>query len=186
MSAGTVRRKDKEMPEAEARTMLAQARLAHIATVGAEGRPYIVPNLFVYADESIYLHTSRDGHFHRNVEHSSHVCVEIAEMGVIYPYGEFECDTTVSYASVVAFGAIRIVAEPAAKAQFFDRFMAKYADQNWQRPKSFYPRLDQVTVYCVTIERITGKRGPLPGIAAQWPAANLTKSPGARPPAGAN
>ena len=80
------------------------------------------------------------------------------------------------------FGTFAIVPEPEAKARFFDRFLAKYADATWDRPKGFYPRLDQVTVYRVTIERITGKIGPLPGVAQQWPAVNMTKSPGAVPP----
>ena len=140
------------------------------------------PNLFVYAEGAIWLHTSRAGHFCSNVERSPHICVEIAEIGDIFPYGEFECDTSASYASVVVFGQIAIALEPEAKTLFFDRFLAKYADARWDRPKGFYPRLDQVTVYRVTIERITGKLGPLPGAAQQWPAVNMTKSPGAVPP----
>jgi hypothetical protein len=39
-----------------------------------------------------------------------------------------------------------------------------------------------VTVYRVTIERLTGKIGPLPAAAEQWPAINRTKSPGAVAP----
>jgi hypothetical protein len=182
MSEGIVRRKDKEMPEAAARDMLARAKLAHFATIGTGGDPYVVPNLFVFADGLIYLHTSAAGHFCRNVEHSARICVEIAEMGEIFPYGEFECDTSASYASVVVSGSVAIVPEPEAKALFFDRFLTKYADATWDRPKGFYPRLDQVTVYRVTIERITGKIGPLPGAAQQWPSVNRTKSPGAVPP----
>jgi uncharacterized protein len=183
MSEGTVRRKDKEMPEAGARELLARAKLAHFATLSASGDPYIVPNLFVYAEGAIWLHTARAGHFCSNVEYSARICVEVAEMGEIFPYGEFECDTSASYASVVVTGKVAIVPEPAAKALFFDRFLAKYADAlSWDRPKGFYPRLDQVTVYRVTIERISGKVGPLPGAAQQWPAVNMTKSPGAVPP----
>jgi hypothetical protein len=182
MSEGTVRRKDKEMPEAAARELLSRAKLAHFGTISASGDPYVVPNLFVYAEGAIWLHTSGAGHFCTNVEHSPAISVEIAEMGEIFPYGEFECDTSASYASVVVFGKVMIVRESEAKALFFDRFLAKYADAAWVRPKGFYPRLDQVTVYHVAIERITGKRGPLPGAAQQWPAVNMTKSPGAVPP----
>jgi nitroimidazol reductase NimA-like FMN-containing flavoprotein (pyridoxamine 5'-phosphate oxidase superfamily) len=182
MSEGIVRRKDKEMPDSAARDLLSRAKLAHFGTTSASGDPYVVPNLFVYADNAIWLHTTRTGHFCCNVEHSARICVEIAEMGEIFPYGEFECDTSTSYASVVVFGNVAIVPEPEAKAQFFDRFMAKYADATWDRPKGFYPRLDQVTVYRVTIERITGKIGPLPAAAQQWPAVNMTKSPGAVAP----
>jgi uncharacterized protein len=182
VSEGAVRRKDKEMPEAAARDLLSRAKLAHFATIGASGDPYVAPNLFVYADGAIWLHTSRTGHFCSNVQHSPRICVEIAEMGEIFPYGEFECDTTASYASVVVLGSVAIVPELEAKALFFDRFLAKYADARWDRPKGFYPRLEQVTVYRVTIERLSGKLGPLPGAAQQWPAVNMTKSPGAVPP----
>jgi uncharacterized protein len=57
--------------------------------------------------------------------------------------------------------------------------MLKYGDPRWNRPAGFYPRLHEVVVYNIAIEALTGKAGPLPGIAGQWPAVNLTKSPGA-------
>ncbi|MDE2229242.1 MAG: pyridoxamine 5'-phosphate oxidase family protein [Alphaproteobacteria bacterium] len=184
MSRGAVRHKDKEMPADEIARLLDSARLGHFATVDADGEPYVIPNLFVHAEGRLYLHTSAGGHFNRNVAHAPRICFEIAEMGTIYPYGEFECDTTVSYASVVGFGTVHIEEDAAAKARFFDRFMAKYGDPKWVRPKGFYPRLDQVTVYCIVPERVTGKMGALPAVADQWPARNLTKSPGAKPPKG--
>lgn len=186
MSQGVVRRKDKEMSREEVDDLLARAGLAHFGTVGAGGQPYVVPNLFVYAEGKIYLHTTAaSGHFKQNVAHDQRISFEIAEMGQIFPYGEFECDTTVSYVSVVGFGKVTIEADKDAKSRFFDRFMAKYADPKWQqRPKGFYPRLDEVTVYVIEVERLTGKKGPLPGLSDQWPAKNMTKSPGVKPPNG--
>src|SRR5512134_3746187 len=127
MSQGVVRRVDKQMSQADVEEVLARAPLAHFGTVGEGGEPYVVPNLFVYADGRIYLHTtSAAGHFRTNVERSNRVCLEIAEMGQVFPYGTFECDTSASYVSVVAFGSIRIEDDPAEKARFFDRFLAKY------------------------------------------------------------
>jgi uncharacterized protein len=182
MSQGTVRRKDKEMSRNEIERFLAEAAVAHFATVGADGEPYVVPNLFVYVDGLVHLHTTLAGHFRTNVEVRPRISFEAAEMGTVFPYGEFECDTSVSYASVVGFGTIRIDDDPAGKARFFDRLMAKYADPKWRRPKSFYPRLDLVTVYAIEVERLTGKRGPLLAVGDQWPAKNMTKSPGAVAP----
>jgi uncharacterized protein len=182
MSASALRRKDKEMPAAEIEALLQTARLAHLASIGADGEPYVIPNLFVYAEGRIFLHTAIGGHFNRNVARNPRICCEIAEMGEVFPYGEFECDTSASYASVIAFGTTRIEDDREAKARFFDRFMAKYGDPAWQqRPKGFYPRLDLVTVYAIEIERVTGKKGPLPLVAERWPARNMTKSPGAKP-----
>lgn len=182
MSQGVVRRKDKEMSRSDAEALLSRAALGHFATVSAAGEPYVIPNLFVFADGRVYLHTSALGQFRQNVEARPRICFEAAEMGTVYPYGEFECDTSTSYQSVIGFGSVRIESDPAEKARFFDRFLAKYGGARVDRPQGFYPRLDEVTVYCIEPEQITGKRGPLPAMAEQWPARNATKSPGAKPP----
>ncbi len=181
MSQGLIRRKDKELGQAEVEALLERTAIGHFATVSESGFPYVVPNLFVYAEGKIYTHNSSvTGHFRQNVAHSSQVCFEIAEMGQVWPYGEFECDTTTSYASAIGFGTIQVVNDPTEKARFFDRFMAKYADTEWERPKGFYPRLEQVTVYCIELAQLTGKHGPLPAVSEQWPAKNNTRSPRAR------
>lgn len=179
------RRTDKIMPEADALALLARGQLAHFATTGADGMPYAVPNLFVFADGILFTHTtSADGHFRRNVEHDPRISASITEMGEVYPYGATACDTTLSYASVVVFGTTRIETDPTAKAVFFDRLMAKYADPGWARPAGFYPRLGDTTVYAITPTRITGKAGALPPMAERWPARNATRSPDAVPPGG--
>jgi hypothetical protein len=59
--------------------------------------------------------------------------------------------------------------------------MAKYANKDWERPKGFYPRIDQITLYAIAIERMSGKETPLPPAAGRWPAADHTKTPDARP-----
>jgi nitroimidazol reductase NimA-like FMN-containing flavoprotein (pyridoxamine 5'-phosphate oxidase superfamily) len=86
----------------------------------------------------------------------------------------------VAYRSVVAFGRIRVVEDLAARRRFFDALMAKYAKKDWERPKGFYPRIDQITLYAITVERLSGKETPLPQASEQWPAVDRTKSPNAR------
>jgi len=98
----------------------------------------------------------------------------------VFDYGRFECDSGLAYRSAIAYGRIRIVDDRAAKSRFFDALMAKYGT-GADRPKSFYPRLDEVTVYALSVERITGKHCPLPPVSEQWPALDRTKSPNAKP-----
>ena len=43
--------------------------------------------------------------------------------------------------------------------------MAKYAPDDGARPQGFFPRLAQISVYAIAVERITGKRTPLPALA---------------------
>lgn len=181
MSQGVVRRQDKAMSGADIDRFLERTMFAHFASVSANGDPYVVPNLFVYADGIVYSHTSRTGHFRDNILARARVCFEASEAGKVFPYGEFECDSSVSYMSVVGFGSIRIEEDDAEKTRFFDRLMAKYSDPKLDRPKGFYPRLNAITLYVLQLDEITGKNGPLPSVSEQWPAMNRTKSPGADP-----
>lgn len=183
MSDGrTVRRTDKHLSAAGVAALLAGATCGRLGSVGADGWPYVVPLLYVYVDGEIWVHnTQARGHLRDNVDHEARVCFELDEAGAVFPYGRFECDTALAYRSVVAFGRIRVVEDAVRKAAFFDAFMAKYADPAWARPRAFYPRLDQVTVYAIAIERLSGKETPLPAPTQCWPALDRTKSPGARP-----
>jgi uncharacterized protein len=76
---------------------------------------------------------------------------------------------------------ICVVDDRLAEIRFFDALLAKYGTGVPGRPKSFYPRLDAVTVYALSVERVTGKYCPLPPPAEQWPARDRTMSPNAVP-----
>ena len=152
-----------------------------ISSIGADGWPYCIPMLYVWMDECVYFHgTSARGHLRANVDYSEKVCFEIDEPGEIFAYGRFECDTSVAYRSVIAFGRVRVVEDATTKPRFFDALMAKYAQPSWQRPKGFYPRMEGITLYAIEIERMSGKKLDLPDIAQQWPAMDRTKMPNAR------
>ncbi len=101
----------------------------------------------------------------------------------VFDYGRFECDSGLAYRSAIAYGRVEIVEDEGAKIQFFDALLAKYGTGVVGRPKSFYPRLREVTVYALAVERVTGKYCPLPPISEQWPALDRTKTPNAKPPA---
>lgn len=182
MSSPQLRRQDRALEESEARELIARAYSGRLATVGADGWPYVVPLLHVFAGEEIGVHnTAARGHLRTNAEREPRVCYEVDEPIKVFDYGRFECDTGLAYRSAIAYGRIRIVDERAAKSRFFDALLAKYGTGTPGRPKGFYPRLDEVTVYAITVERITGKQCPLPPLSEQWPALDRTKSPNARP-----
>ena len=182
-SAPPVRRTDKLMSEADAQRLLARGRSARVATVGADGAPYVTPLLYVCIDGEILMHNSAArGHFRANVDAGPRVCLVVDEAGEVFDYGRFECDVSIAHASVVVHGSIRVVADRALKQKFCDALMAKYHGRDVGRPKGFYPRLDHITVYAVTPARITGKETKLPAAADQWPARDNTKTPDAIAP----
>lgn len=178
-----VRRDDKLMADQAVARMIAEAYSCRIATVGPDGCPYVIPLLYVSKEGEIRFHTPcAGGHFRANIDHQPRVCFEIDEAGEIFAYGRFECDTSVAYRSVVAFGTVRIIEAAEEKAAFFDDLMTKYHARTDDRPQSFYPRLDAVTVYALEIDRVTGKHTPLPARQDQWPLSDNTKTPDADPP----
>lgn len=183
-----VRRADKLLDEDRAHELLAGGFAGRLATVGPDGWPYTVPLLYVWLDGEIWVHNSAArGHLRANIDHEPRVCFEIDEAGEVFAYGRFECDSSVQYRSAIAFGRIRIVGDRAEKQRFCEALMAKYQRPEWaqpdqQRPTSFFPRLDLITVYAIAIERVTAKETPLPGVAERWPAQDRTVTPNAKPP----
>ena len=180
MSSLQLRRQDRMLTEPEARELITRAYCGRVATVGSDGWPYVVPLLHVFAADVINMHnTAARGHFRLNVERDARACFEVDEPVKVFDYGRFECDSGLAYRSAIAYGRIRIVEDDDAKI----RFCA--ARQLWHRrsrsAKSFYPRLDAVTVYALTVERISGKHCPLPPASEQWPALDRTKTPNAKP-----
>jgi nitroimidazol reductase NimA-like FMN-containing flavoprotein (pyridoxamine 5'-phosphate oxidase superfamily) len=180
---GALRRQDKRMTPEEAEAVLAGAFCGRTGTVGPDGYPYVVPNLFVWLDQQIYLHTARySGHFLTNARHCDRVCFEVDEPGEVYPYGRFECDTSVSFRSVVVFGRIREIADEDDVIRFYRALLAKYAPHgSWEREIGPLPRTGRTIVYAITPETITGKQGPLPVPAERWPAVDKTASPRWKP-----
>ncbi len=167
---GDLRRADKIMGAQEVREFLALAHCGRTATIGADGFPYVVPNLFVWMEEQIFLHTARyRGHFLANVEFCDRVCVEADEPGETFPYGPVECDTSIAFRSVVVFGRIRVVPEAEIRQRFFTAFMSKYAPPgSWGREKGSFPRIDSTILYAIAPQVMTGKQTPFPAPDKRW------------------
>jgi uncharacterized protein len=178
-----VRRADKLMTAERIDELLSSSYCGRLGTVSPDGTPYICPLLFVWMKARVWLHnTAAFGHLQGNVRHEPRACFEIDAPGKVFAYGRFECDTSIEYQSVVVFGRLSIIDDRAEKTAFFDALMRKYSNDDGSRPKGFYPRLDDVTVYALSVDRMTGKETLLPARNAQWPSMDNTKSPNAIPP----
>jgi uncharacterized protein len=183
-NAPQVRRQDKLMTDDRLHETLARGFCGRLATVSKDGSPYCLPLLYVWQDSQIFVHNANaPGHLLTNVGHEKRVCFEIDEPGEVFDYGRFECDSSVAYRSVIAFGTIRIVTALEEKHRFCEALMAKYRKKDTPRPKGFFPRINDITVYAITVARMTGKETPLPALSEQWPAQDQTKTPNAKPPA---
>jgi nitroimidazol reductase NimA-like FMN-containing flavoprotein (pyridoxamine 5'-phosphate oxidase superfamily) len=182
MSSLQLRRTDRIMSDARSLVTLARGYSGRLATASADGFPYCIPILYLWMDGEVHVHTTAArGHLRANVEHNPRVCFEVDEEEGVFDYGRFECDSGLAYRSVCLFGRIRIVEDGVKKQRFCEALMAKYRPSGLQRPEGFFPRIDAITVYAITAERMTGKEQVLPPLSEQWPAQDRTKTPHAQP-----
>lgn len=178
-----MRRDDLTLDDDGIERALERGFCGRLATVGADGAPYCTAMLYVRLEREIWMHgTKAEGQLRRNLDHEARACFLIDEPGTVFDYGRFECDSSVSYTSVMLSGRVRILDETAAKQRFFEALLAKYRRQGAERPANYFPRLDLITLYVLKPERTTGKSIVLPAIEQQWPAVDRTKTPNARTP----
>jgi nitroimidazol reductase NimA-like FMN-containing flavoprotein (pyridoxamine 5'-phosphate oxidase superfamily) len=178
MSSFSMRRGDRVMSADDALQVIERGYSCRLATVGADGAPYCTPFLYVWMDGKLYVHSATArGHFRTNVDRDPRVCFQLDEQEGVFDYGRFECDSGLAFRSVVVFGTIRVVTEPAVKQAFCEALLRKYGKPDLNRPKNFFPRLDLIAVFEIAVERLTGKETAMPPIAEQWPAKDRTKTP---------
>jgi nitroimidazol reductase NimA-like FMN-containing flavoprotein (pyridoxamine 5'-phosphate oxidase superfamily) len=182
MSSPQIRRVDRSMSDERSLETLVRGHSGRLATVSTDGSPYCIPILYLVIDGEVYMHTAAArGHLRANIEREPRVCFAVDEQEGVFDYGRFECDSGLAYRSVCLFGRVRIVDDRDMKQRFCEALMAKYRAAGTPRPKDFFPRMDAITVYAITTERMTGKEQTLPPISEQWPAKDRTKTPNARP-----
>src|SRR5688500_3118237 len=115
---GNMRRKDREMTREECDAMLERVLVGRLATADLDGMPYITPMNYVYAPSTntVYLHSGRHvGHMQTNLRVNPKVCFEIDEPGAVIATGEYACNTSQVFESVVIFGTARIMTDEAER-----------------------------------------------------------------------
>lgn len=169
-----MRRNDRQMADADAWIFLAGALVGRLGTVSEGDWPYVAPKLFVIGVEKggpvelgvpglVFFHTTKaQGHTARNIEQNEKVSFEVDEFGEVFPVGERDdCETSLTYRSVILFGRCRKIEAAEIKENVFELLMQKYADPAWGRSPG-WSMAGQTAVYSIAVERITGKERKQP------------------------
>jgi nitroimidazol reductase NimA-like FMN-containing flavoprotein (pyridoxamine 5'-phosphate oxidase superfamily) len=159
---GAMIRVRRKMSDENARFFLKLHKIAYVATVDANGWPYVIPLTYIYlGDDNFWVHTgAHQGHFLTNLQHNPRVSITVGEIGGMETDGEYLCDGSQLYSSVVLFGETTIIRnDDAIKNWFFDRLREKYVPPQISAELSAeYPDIGKIIVYRVAIEKMTGKR----------------------------
>ena len=132
----------------------------------ADGQPFQKPSLFVYVpeDHAIYFHGALEGRFPANLQANPRVCFCASEMGRLHP-ADTAMEFGVEYASVVVFGQVTVLTDPAAAERALQLLLDRYFPH--LHPGIDYQpitpeELGVTAVYRLDIAQWSGKEALLP------------------------
>lgn len=142
------------------RDFLRTAQVGHIAS-SLNGQPFLTPSLFWFDEENrqIVFHSNVTGRIRSNLESNLKVCFEASEMGRLLP-SNVALEFSVQYRSVVVFGTVRLVTDPAEARRVLYGLIHKYFPK-MQAGREFREitdkELKRTSVYAIQIEEWSGK-----------------------------
>ena len=154
------RRPENARDDAWTRDFLGRARIGHVVTRW-DDQPFITPTTFWHDAErhEIIFHSSLVGRVRANSERHDRVCFETSEFGRFLP-ANIALEFSVQYASVVAFGTIRVLEGLDEKRRALSRLIGKYFP-TMTAGQEYRPITDQelrrTSVYAIQIESWSGK-----------------------------
>jgi nitroimidazol reductase NimA-like FMN-containing flavoprotein (pyridoxamine 5'-phosphate oxidase superfamily) len=150
--ANDMRRKDRAIPDSEAKEILAKGEYGVLSTVSPEGQPYGVPLNYSYTGDAIYFHCAVEGHKLANMQANKKVSFCVVGKTEVLPdkFGT-------KYESVIVFGEAREV-DGDEKQQGLVELVKKYSPGFIKEGLEYIEKGgDKTRVYKISTESITGK-----------------------------
>lgn len=152
-----MRRKEKEIQDPGLiDKIMARAQVCRLGLC-KDNAPYVVPVSFGYDGACIYFHTAREGMKLDYLAANNRVCFELEHDVRIIPSPTRACEWSVSFYSVIGFGTVDEIVDPAGKARAVNQIMKHYSGREWEIDER---SLEKTRLWRISIERITGKRSP--------------------------
>ncbi|NLQ12294.1 pyridoxamine 5'-phosphate oxidase family protein [Olsenella sp. KGMB02461] len=151
-----MQRRDRELSREDTIEILEAGGFASLATVDADGAPYVIPLSYVMMDGKLYVHTgTAHGHFYENVIRDNRVCLTV--VGEDAPIQRPGYGAT-RFASVVAAGRIYNVDDPVLFKQALARLARKYWPKLRKEVGSIINnQLDVTAVWAIELDEVRGK-----------------------------
>ncbi|NCB01276.1 MAG: pyridoxamine 5'-phosphate oxidase family protein [Spirochaetia bacterium] len=149
-----MRRKDREISEAEAIEILKKCEFGVLSFIDELNFPYAIPISYAYGEKRIYLHGALEGKkidLLSNRPQVSFVCVGATHL--------LPAQFSTNYESAIVIGKGYIVLDEEEKRKGLRALSAKYSPDYEKESEAYINgSLDKTAVIAIEIESITGKR----------------------------
>jgi uncharacterized protein len=153
-----MRRNDREITDPKAiEDILRRATVCRLAMVD-NGQPYLIPLTFGYSNNTLYFHSASSGRKMEVLHRNPRICFE-ADIDHELRIGEKACDYGMKFRSVIGYGSVQFISDPAEKIKGLDILMSKYAAGPFEYAEN---HLKNIVIYKVAIESISAKAAGYP------------------------
>ena len=150
-----MRRRDKEVQSrGEIDAIIRDCQVCRLA-LALENEPYIVPVSFGYDGASLFFHSAESGKKIEFLESNNRVCFEFDHNVKLESDPKTACKWTFFYESVIGYGTVSELTDPAEKTRGLDQIMLHYSGKQWEFNSSLMTR---TRVWRIAIDTLTGKR----------------------------
>jgi nitroimidazol reductase NimA-like FMN-containing flavoprotein (pyridoxamine 5'-phosphate oxidase superfamily) len=150
----------------EAEEIFEKGLVAHVGFV-VDGQPFVIPMLYHYEADVLYVHGQRGGRLPRTLRAGDQVCVEVTIVDGLIA-SRHALYHSANYRSAVAFGRAREVADRAEKAAVLERMTRRYfpgrtVGEHYSAPTD--ADLKITALMAIEVDELNGKRrsGPPAG-----------------------
>ena len=150
-----MRRTDKEIANRRRIDEIIRGSLVCRVAMAKDNAPYVVPLSFGYDGAAIYLHTAPEGKKIECFEANPQVCFEFERNVELRRDPRSACKWTFSFESVIGYGTISELVEPAQKEGALNEIMRQYSEKAWTFESA---SVAKVRVWKISITSITGKQ----------------------------
>jgi len=148
-----MRRFRQEVPGEDCEKVLASAPRGVLAVLGDMGYPYSVPLNYIYLDGKLYFHGAKSGHKHDAILRNPKASFCVLDQGVKY-----EGEWWNTFVSVICFGKVRIVEDPAKKDAVLRALALKFFPEGYDIDGDMAKNGPQADILELEIEHMSGKR----------------------------
>lgn len=148
-----MRRFKQALSDAECAKILRAEKRGTLALIGDGGYPYAVPINFYYdeGENRIFFHSAKSGHKADAMRASDKVCF------TVHDAGERRGDWSYFVKSVIVFGRVSPVKDPAVKLAKAKAFGMKYYPGEEEVDREIEKDLDRAEIMEILIEHMSGK-----------------------------
>ena len=153
MAFRQMRRFQQALSDAECAKILSSERRGTLAVIGDDGYPYAVPINFYYdeTERRITFHSAGSGHKFDAMQRCDKVCF------TVHDAGEQRGDWSYYVKSVIVFGRVRPVTDPAEKYRKAKAFGMKYYPSEEELLGELARDLERAQIMEIWIEQMSGK-----------------------------